>query len=109
MHHSCSVLASGKKPLSSTVIPSLRDCLVVVLQAEAGAAGGPHLAQAGLVRGYGVVNTPAFTPGPEQSPLMTWGDIGSTPIRLDQEDDIHVSTSTGKQSVIVIYGFQQIA
>ncbi|KAL0030117.1 hypothetical protein WJX79_008897 [Trebouxia sp. C0005] len=49
----------------------------------------------GVVRGYGVLNTPAFTPGPEQSPLMTWGDIGSTPIRLDQEDDIHVSTSTG--------------
>ena len=41
------------------------------------------------------MNTPAFTPGPEQSPLMTWGDIGSTPIRLDQEDDILVSTSTG--------------
>ena len=51
--------------------------------------------QPGAIRGYGVVNTPAFTPGPDASPLMTWGDIGSTPIRLDQEDDIHVSTSTG--------------
>ena len=51
--------------------------------------------QPGAVRGYGVVNTPAFTPGPDASPLMTWGDIGSTPIRLDQEDDIHVSTFTG--------------
>ncbi len=54
------------------------------------------LQQPGVVRGYGVLNTPAFTPGSEQSPLMTWGDIGSTPIRLDQEDDIHVSTSTGQ-------------
>ena len=52
--------------------------------------------QPGVVRGYGVVNTPAFTPGPEQSPLMTWGDIGSTPIRLDQEDDIHVNASGGE-------------
>lgn len=52
--------------------------------------------QPGVIRGYGVVNTPAFTPGPDASPLMTWGDIGSTPIRLDQEDDIHVSTSTGE-------------
>ena len=51
--------------------------------------------QPGAVRGYNVVNTPAFTPGPDASPLMTWGDIGSTPIRLDQEDDIQVSTSTG--------------
>lgn len=49
----------------------------------------------GIVRGYGVLNTPAFTPGPDQSPLMTWGDIGSTPIRLDEEDDIHVHASAG--------------
>ncbi len=65
------------------------------LQAE-GSQKGEVLQQPGVVRGYGVLNTPAFTPGPEQSPLMTWGDIGSTPIRLDQEDDIHVSTSTGE-------------
>lgn len=65
------------------------------MQAE-GSQTGEATHQPGVVRGYGVMNTPAFTPGPEQSPLMTWGDIGSTPIRLDQEDDIHVSTSTGQ-------------
>ena len=67
---------------------------IVGLQAE-GSQAGQQMQQPGAIRGYGVVNTPAFTPGPEQSPLMTWGDIGSTPVRLDQEDDIHVSTSTG--------------
>ncbi|KAL3159304.1 hypothetical protein ABBQ32_011258 [Trebouxia sp. C0010 RCD-2024] len=61
----------------------------------AGAQAGMQGQQPGAIRGYGVLNTPAFTPGPDASPLMTWGDIGSTPIRLDQEDDIHVSTSTG--------------
>lgn len=69
----------------------------VMLQA-AGRQAGMQAQQPGAVRGYGVVNTPAFTPGPDASPLMTWGDIGSTPIRLDQEDDIQVSTSTGVPS-----------
>ena len=57
---------------------------------------GSDAQQPGVVRGYGVLNTPAFTPGPDQSPLMTWGDIGSTPVRLDEEDDIHVGASSGK-------------
>ena len=70
-----------------------------VLQTEGAQAGVPAQ-QPGAIRGYGVVNTPAFTPGPDASPLMTWGDIGSTPIRLDQEDDIHVSTSTGMPSTM---------
>lgn len=73
---------------------SRRTYSCVMLQAEGGQAG-MQAQQPGAIRGYGVVNTPAFTPGPDASPLMTWGDIGSTPIRLDQEDDIHVSTSTG--------------
>lgn len=73
----------------------------VDLQAE-GSQAGPQMQQPGAIRGYGVVNTPAFTPGPEQSPLMTWGDIGSTPVRLDQEDDIHVSTSTGVSHSILL-------
>lgn len=59
---------------------------------------GGSVQQPGMVRGYGVLNTPAFTPGVENSPLMTWGDIGSTPVRLDEEDDIHVSASTGEGS-----------
>ena len=45
--------------------------------------------------GYGAVNTPSFTPGVDASPIMTWGDIESTPMRLAEEDDIHVEPSTG--------------
>ncbi len=45
--------------------------------------------------GYGAVNTPTFTPGVDASPIMTWGDIESTPMRLAEEDDIHVQPSTG--------------
>ena len=65
-------------------------------QASGSGQSGSAAQQAGVVRGYGVLNTPAFTPGPDQSPLMTWGDIGSTPVRLDEEDDIHVIASSGK-------------
>ena len=71
--------------------------MVSVIQEEVNQSVGVAQ-QAGAVRGYGVVNTPSFTPGPEQSPLMTWGDLGSTPVRLDEEDDIHVNASAGKQS-----------
>lgn len=57
---------------------------------------GAAAPQPGVVRDYGVLNTPSFVPGVDQSPLMTWGDIGSTPIRLDEDDDIHVSAAAGK-------------
>ncbi len=40
---------------------------------------------------YEVMATPSFTPGPDESPLMTWGDLAGTPLRLEAEDDIHVS------------------
>ena len=40
---------------------------------------------------YEVMVTPSFTPGPDESPLMTWGDLAGTPLRLEAEDDIHVS------------------
>jgi protein DGCR14 len=34
-------------------------------------------------RGYGYMQTPQIMPGVDASPLMTWGDIASTPLRLD--------------------------
>lgn len=34
-------------------------------------------------RGYGYERTPQIMPGVGESPLMTWGDIASTPLRLD--------------------------
>lgn len=43
-------------------------------------------------RGYGYERTPQIVPGvTDASPLMTWGDIASTPLRLDaagQPDDL---------------------
>ena len=39
---------------------------------------------------YSILATPSFTPGVEDSPFVTWGDIQGTPLRLDPEDDIEV-------------------
>lgn len=38
------------------------------------------------VSGYSFVATPSYTPGVEESPFMTWGDIDGTPLRLETED-----------------------
>lgn len=35
---------------------------------------------------YARLATPSFTPGPGESPLMTWGELEGTPLRLEQED-----------------------
>ena len=39
---------------------------------------------------YSILATPSFTPGVEDTPFMTWGDIQGTPLRLDPEDDIEL-------------------
>lgn len=39
---------------------------------------------------YSILATPSFTPGVEESPFITWGDLQGTPLRLDPEDDIEV-------------------
>ncbi|CAL8462491.1 g2024 [Coccomyxa elongata] len=44
---------------------------------------------------YSVLATPTFTPGVEDSPFMTWGELEGTPLRLDAEDDIIVQPATG--------------
>ncbi|XP_035638636.1 splicing factor ESS-2 homolog [Oncorhynchus keta] len=38
------------------------------------------------VNGYGFEGTPCPSPGMAESPLMTWGEIESTPFRLDGSD-----------------------
>ncbi|CAM6082739.1 unnamed protein product [Calypogeia fissa] len=38
------------------------------------------------VSGYSFVATPSLTPGIEESPFMTWGDIEGTPLRLETEE-----------------------
>ncbi|KAK9806094.1 hypothetical protein WJX72_001140 [[Myrmecia] bisecta] len=53
---------------------------------------GPR--QQGQASTYSVLATPSFNPGPGESPIMTWGDIESTPLRLD-DDDIIADPSFG--------------
>lgn len=38
------------------------------------------------VNGFSYVRTPSPTPGVEESPFMTWGEIEGTPFRLDGGD-----------------------
>jgi len=38
------------------------------------------------VNGFSLVRTPSPTPGAEESPFMTWGEIEGTPFRLDGGD-----------------------
>ena len=39
---------------------------------------------------YSILATPSFTPGVQESPFITWGDLQGTPLRLDPEDDVEV-------------------
>ncbi|XP_039627796.1 splicing factor ESS-2 homolog isoform X1 [Polypterus senegalus] len=47
------------------------------------------------VNGYGFVATPSPAPGVTDSPLMTWGEIESTPFRLDGSDTPYVDRTPG--------------
>uniref|UniRef100_A0A3Q0SHE5 Ess-2 splicing factor homolog n=1 Tax=Amphilophus citrinellus TaxID=61819 RepID=A0A3Q0SHE5_AMPCI len=47
------------------------------------------------VNGYGYVRTPSPAPGVAESPLMTWGEIESTPFRLDGSDTPYVERNHG--------------
>ena len=50
---------------------------------------------------YERVHTPNFTPGVDASPLMTWGEIASTPLRLeDTASDPSAGKFTLKQSSV---------
>lgn len=39
--------------------------------------------------------TPRFVPGAGESPLVTWGDIEGTPLRLDEEEPLAVPLEKG--------------
>ncbi len=45
--------------------------------------------------GYGYMATPSLAPGVEESPFMTWGVLGSTPLRLDGDDELRVDLNGG--------------
>jgi hypothetical protein len=40
---------------------------------------------------FSVLATPSFTPGVEESPFITWGDLEGTPLRLDADEDFVVN------------------
>ncbi|XP_041826658.1 splicing factor ESS-2 homolog isoform X1 [Melanotaenia boesemani] len=53
----------------------------------------PH--ESPTVNGYGFERTPSPAPGVCESPLMTWGEIESTPFRLDGSDTPYVERNHG--------------
>uniref|UniRef100_A0A674P167 Ess-2 splicing factor homolog n=1 Tax=Takifugu rubripes TaxID=31033 RepID=A0A674P167_TAKRU len=53
----------------------------------------PHDSPA--VNGYGYVAPPSPAPGVAESPLMTWGEIESTPFRLDGSDTPYTERNLG--------------
>ncbi|XP_074473591.1 splicing factor ESS-2 homolog isoform X1 [Sebastes fasciatus] len=53
----------------------------------------PH--ESPTVNGYGFESMPSPAPGLTDSPLMTWGEIESTPFRLDGSDSPYVERNHG--------------
>lgn len=53
----------------------------------------PH--ESPKVNGYGFEGTPSPAPGVSESPLMTWGEIESTPFRLDGSETPIIERSHG--------------
>ncbi|KAM7392914.1 hypothetical protein PAMA_007840 [Pampus argenteus] len=53
----------------------------------------PH--ESPSVNGYGFERTPSPAPGVADSPLMTWGEIESTPFRLDGSETPYVERNHG--------------
>ncbi|XP_018605025.1 splicing factor ESS-2 homolog [Scleropages formosus] len=53
----------------------------------------PH--ESPKVNGYGFEGTPSPAPGVAESPLMTWGEIESTPFRLEGSDTPYTERNLG--------------
>lgn len=53
----------------------------------------PH--ESPTVNGYGYERTPSPAPGVADSPLMTWGEIESTPFRLDGSESPYIERNHG--------------
>jgi protein DGCR14 len=45
---------------------------------------------------YDILATPSFDPGVDASPLITWGDIEATPMRIEAEDLLSGGVGDGK-------------
>ncbi|CAG7819770.1 unnamed protein product [Allacma fusca] len=57
-----------------------------VPEGKIGLDGKEIEADAPKINGFSLVKTPAPSPGVEESPFMTWGEIEGTPFRLDGSD-----------------------
>ena len=51
-----------------------------------GLSGGHAKGARGGGKGYNILSTPSFDPGVDASPIVTWGDIQATPMRIEAED-----------------------
>ena len=67
--------------ISTDGIP--KKVLSSILQDKVGIDGKPLNEDTPNVRGYAYCATPQIEPGVDASPLMTWGEVESTPIRVE--------------------------
>ena len=78
----------GPDPAVAAAVAAAAAASFLASGGGAGAGGGAG--------GFNRLQTPSFTPGREGfSPLMTWGEIGSTPLRLDGMDDFEIVLPPG--------------
>jgi protein DGCR14 len=85
-------LAAQPAAAGAAVVAALAAGPELAAAADEGSAGQRQADRVAAVavapgtRGYGYMKTPQIVPGVDASPLMTWGDIASTPLRLDGMD-----------------------
>ena len=89
------VAKNTRLPESHTSGPD--PAVMAAVTAAAAAAVASHVASGGgAFGGMSRLATPSFTPGREGfSPLMTWGELGSTPLRLDGVDEFDIKLPPG--------------
>ncbi|XP_048763166.1 splicing factor ESS-2 homolog [Ostrea edulis] len=72
------------KNKSKALIKEAASAKAIINQGKIGHDGKEMLpAESPRVNGYGFVATPSPAPGVDESPLMTWGEIESTPFRIE--------------------------
>lgn len=58
----------------------------------------PPEAQHGNRQGYSYLDTPSMTPrAGDDAPIMTWGDIGGTPLRIVDDEDALLGDASGRR------------
>jgi protein DGCR14 len=77
------IVAGPAKVINHSATRSLHEDADDPGEAGSSQRGKATAAPAPGTQGYGYMRTPQIVPGVNESPLMTWGDIASTPLRLD--------------------------